>query len=425
MTRIIVKVLLALLAAAALAVFALGRGAPDELLEPEQAFLMSARPFGTSHIEVRFAIADGYYMYRDRFKFETDAGKLIADVELPPGIAKKDPFFGDTQTYRREALIRVPFDGQDAQRGTTRLKVTSQGCADTGVCYVPLEQVVDVRLDGAGATVPPQRKVSLSEWLERGWVLALLGAIALAAFLLSLRLAPAVAPLRTALRRTPWFYPATSFAFASLAVLAAAPLLAASLQKLAWGAVLVMGAVWLRATDALPERASGTARLAKGIGVLALAGGVMLLAFAAGWRSPQLGQSAPAAPAQYEVPHFERVANLQEFEARLRASTKPTMLDFYADWCVSCKEMERFTFSDAAVRERMARMQLLQVDVTRNTDSDKAFLKRFGIFGPPGIMFFDASGNELRDLRVIGFQKADPFTRILDRALRAAERNDR
>lgn len=117
-----------------------------ELLEPEKAFRISTQPLDERNVEVRFQIADGYYMYRDRFKFETAAGKLLADVGLPKGKVKEDPFFGKTETYRREVRIRVPVSTADAARGNVKIKVTSQGCADIGVCYLPLEQFVEVRL---------------------------------------------------------------------------------------------------------------------------------------------------------------------------------------------------------------------------------------------------------------------------------------
>jgi thiol:disulfide interchange protein DsbD len=93
------------------------------------------------------------------------------------------------------------------------------------------------------------------------------------------------------------------------------------------------------------------------------------------------------------------------------------MLDFYADWCVSCKEMEAFTFTDARVRQKLDRMLLLQADVTANNEEHKALLKRFSLFGPPGIIFFDAAGREIRGLRVIGYQDADRFLEALERAL--------
>jgi thiol:disulfide interchange protein DsbD len=92
------------------------------------------------------------------------------------------------------------------------------------------------------------------------------------------------------------------------------------------------------------------------------------------------------------------------------------MLDFYADWCVSCKEMERFTFTDPQVRERLKHALLLQADVTANSPADRELLKRFRLFGPPGIVFFDAQGREIEGLRVIGFQDAPRFLQSLQAA---------
>jgi thiol:disulfide interchange protein DsbD len=113
------------------------------------------------------------------------------------------------------------------------------------------------------------------------------------------------------------------------------------------------------------------------------------------------------------------VSSVSELERAISASGgKPVMLDFYADWCVSCKEMERYTFSDDAVRARLGEMVKLQADVTANLDDHKALLKRFDLFGPPGIVFFDRQGHEITGLRVIGFQPADKFAAILDLALK-------
>lgn len=181
-----------------------------------------------------------------------------------------------------------------------------------------------------------------------------------------------------------------------------------------------MAAVCLRALDPLSPTARGVQRFAKGVGILALAAGVTLLAFAAGGRSLLVSSPTSTVSAERQAPRFERVADVSDFEARLRAASRVTMLDFYANWCVTCKEMERFTFSDPAVSARMRKIQLLQVDVTRNTESDRKFLRRFGIFGPPAILFFDTSGNELRALRVIGYQPAERFGAVLDSVLRAS-----
>jgi thioredoxin:protein disulfide reductase len=112
------------------------------------------------------------------------------------------------------------------------------------------------------------------------------------------------------------------------------------------------------------------------------------------------------------------VSSLSELERAVAAAAgKPVMLDFYADWCVSCKEMERYTFSDPQVRQRMADLVKVQADVTANTAEHQALLKRFRLFGPPGIIFFDREGREIQGLRVIGFQPADRFSSVLDHAL--------
>jgi thiol:disulfide interchange protein DsbD len=96
-----------------------------------------------------------------------------------------------------------------------------------------------------------------------------------------------------------------------------------------------------------------------------------------------------------------------------KAGGKTVMLDFYADWCVSCKEMEKLTFSDPRIQAQFANMVLLQADVTANDEQDKALLKRFHLFGPPGIIFFDKQGKEIKGGRVIGYQDAEKFLRSL------------
>jgi thiol:disulfide interchange protein DsbD len=92
------------------------------------------------------------------------------------------------------------------------------------------------------------------------------------------------------------------------------------------------------------------------------------------------------------------------------------MLDYYADWCVSCKEMERFTFSDDRVRARLKNAVLLQADVTANNADDKALLARYGLYGPPAILFFDAQGKEQTGQRVTGYQDAGQFLESLGNA---------
>ena len=102
--------------------------------------------------------------------------------------------------------------------------------------------------------------------------------------------------------------------------------------------------------------------------------------------------------------------------AAAAAAGQPVLLDFYADWCVSCKEMERYTFTDATVHGLMSRAVLLRADVTANTEADQALLRRFGIFGPPTIAFYDAKGKEQAGFRVVGFMKAGAFAEVLQQA---------
>lgn len=114
--------------------------------------------------------------------------------------------------------------------------------------------------------------------------------------------------------------------------------------------------------------------------------------------------------------HFQRIRSSAELDAALtQTQGKLVMFDFYADWCVACKEMEKISFVDPAVKAKLDQMLLLQVDVTANNNDDKALLKRFGLFGPPGIIFFDASGKEVPGSRVIGYQPPQKFLQSLSR----------
>jgi thiol:disulfide interchange protein DsbD len=116
------------------------------------------------------------------------------------------------------------------------------------------------------------------------------------------------------------------------------------------------------------------------------------------------------------TPKFVSVHNLAELDLALQAPGKPVMLDFYADWCVSCKEMERFTFVDPVVQTKMRGALLLKADVTANNADDRALLKRFQLFGPPGTIFFDAAGREIVAARIAGFQASEQFLQTLQSA---------
>lgn len=576
----------------------LAHGAEAELLDPEKAFRFSARLAAVNMVEVRYQIAPGYYMYRDKFSFAIDpAGVKLGAPQLPTGKIKEDQFFGKVEVYRDAVTILLPLQ-QDATVPVATLTAVSQGCADVGVCYVPQEQKAELKLAAFGTEssrsgalpsssfAAPVRQsedslvaelfrggfwllvisffgfglllsftpcmlpmmpilsgiiagrgqrmtkmhgfmlsaafvigmaityalagvaaglsgAMLSAALQSPWVLggfaAVFVALALSMFgfyelqlpvALQSRLAEAsnrlpggrfagvfvmgalsalivgpcvAAPLAGALlyisqsgdvmlggvalfamalgmgvpllvigasagallpKAGPWMETVKRFfgvLLLAVAIYLVSPLLPVFVQMLAWGVLLVIAAIYLRALDPLPPAAHGFQRFSKGIGVIALVAGAAYLigAFAGGRDVLQPlaglwpGQSAPVAAVA-----FKRVNNLVELEQEIKnAGGKTVMLDFYADWCVSCKEMERFTFTDAQVQARLARMVKLQADVTVNTPDNAALLKRFRLFGPPGIVFFDREGREIPGLRVIGFQPAAKFAAVLDQAL--------
>jgi thiol:disulfide interchange protein DsbD len=158
--------------------------------------------------------------------------------------------------------------------------------------------------------------------------------------------------------------------------------------------------------------------VAKAVGVLfALFGVMQLVGVASGGRDPL----APLAHLgnQTKKIEFVRLHSVAELDAILAKSAgKTVLLDFYADWCVACKEMEKLTFTDPDVREAFSSMLLLQADVTANTSDDKALLKRFNLFGPPGIIFFGKQGQEVQGGRVIGYQAPEKFLQSLSRITR-------
>ena len=207
----------------------------------------------------------------------------------------------------------------------------------------------------------------------------------------------------------------------AMAIWIVTPVAPALFIMLAWAALLIVSAVFLHALDPLPRRAHGWQRFWKGIGVaLLLAGAAIFIGALAGSRDPLQPLAVLRggdASAQVQAPQFEMINSSAELDALLASSTQTVMLDFYADWCVSCKEMERFTFTDAGVAARMGQMRLVKADVTANTEEHRALLKRFELFGPPGTVFFDGDGKLIEDLRVVGFMRAEPFSALLDRAL--------
>jgi thiol:disulfide interchange protein DsbD len=602
--------------------------APQDLLEPDQAFRFQARTLAPDAIEVLYQVAPGYYLYRDKIKFAVEPSSIeLGTPEMPPGKLKKDEFFGEMETYRGEVRIRVPVRNGAAANAAT-LIATSQGCADSGVCYVPHDQRAQLTLTSApgafspgvakpsspglfGSAAPSSRDglagdpltssgdrvtsapstsdgddtvvaklfhgdvavliasffgfgvllaftpcvlpmipilsgiiagrgaqvtrvhgfmlsvayvlgmaityaiagvlaglsgAMLSAALQNAWVLGTFAAVfvllagAMFGFyelqlpsglqsrlagasnripggrfasvfvmgaLSALIVGPCVAaPLAGALlyisqsrdvflggsalfamalgmgvpllavgasagallpKAGPWMETVKRFfgvILLGVAIYIVSPLVPLPAEMLAWALLLAVTGVFLRAADPLPPTARPFERFAKGIGVLSLVAGIAFLIGAlSGSRDilqPLSGvrgsAGAPLAPSEA----FKRVGSPAELDsavAAAAASGRPVMLDFYADWCVSCKEMERYTFADARVQQRLANVVTLQADVTANNAGHQALLQRFKLFGPPGIIFFDRAGREIASNRVIGFQPAERFAAVLDQVI--------
>ncbi len=593
---------LLLLALMLVSVLRLAHGAnTDELLEPDKAFRFSARALDAGTAEVRYAIADGYYLYRERFRFAAEPATVaLGRPQFPKGEIHEDQFFGKQETYRKEVRIRLPIESPGVDR--VKLLVTSQGCADVGVCYVPQVQSVELRLASAGRTrssifgkdepfasspgrlaegiasdemrfagvlesgrlwavmavffgagllltftpcvlpmipilsgiiVGEGRELTrrralllslayvlgmavtytaigvgaalsgnlLSAALQNAWVLGAFaavfvmlalsmfgfyelqlpsswharladasnrlggghwGAVALMGVLSAAIVSPCVAaPLAGALlyigqtrdtvlggaalfsmaigmgaplvlvgvsggmllpKAGHWMRAVKEFfgvLLLAVAIWIIAPVIPVAVQMLLWAALFIGSGVFLGALEPLPHGASGWSRLWKAVGILALLVGVaQSIGAFSGARDPlrPLASVFAESPEAQQPVRFETIKTPADLDARLKTAGKPVLLDFYADWCVSCKEMERFTFSDPQVQARLSGMTLLRADVTANSANDKALLKRYRLFGPPGIIFFDAGGREIEGLRVIGYQSPEKFIKSLDLA---------
>ncbi|MBR8432449.1 protein-disulfide reductase DsbD [Burkholderia cenocepacia] len=575
--------------------------AADDFLDPSVAFKFSASE-SPGQVDVRFKIANGYYMYRERFAFAVKSGQAtLGEPQFPAGHVKFDQTFQkDVETYRDEVVVHVPVK---QAAGPFELAVTSQGCADEGICYPPAEHVMKVDGAALGAAsssgdtaaagswfdkvtsadfaqslleghgfftivalyfvagvvlsllpcsypmIPIVSAIiigqgtrathargfalsltyvvgmalvytvlgiaaalvgqSLGAWLQNPWVLGAFGVL-LTAFAVSLISGKDIAlPERWqngaaeassarqgghfvavaamgalsalvvgACMTAPLFAVLAFIAHTGNALLGGAALFAMGLGlgvpllvvgvgagtvlpragawmdgvKVFFGIVLLAAALWivwpvlagglkmvlaalwlLIAAAALglftpnAGAASIWRRLGRGVGAaLAIWAATLLVGLAAGSTDPvkplavlaartvASGGAATASAAAADGPAFAPVRSSGELDALLKTSGRPVMLDFYADWCVSCKEMEHLTFTDARVQARLARLHLVRADVTANNPDDQALLKRFNLFGPPGIIFFDRNGNEIG--RVVGYQAADTFLRSLDRA---------
>ncbi len=210
---------------------------------------------------------------------------------------------------------------------------------------------------------------------------------------------------------------AFGFMMLGLAIWMLGRLLPAGVTMAAWAALVFIAGVFLGAFQPLTADAPPLRQLAKGAGLLAvLYGAALLVGALAGGHDPlqplgtlQAGSTTARAESRPVFQRIKTVADLEQVVMTAGQAGKPVMLDFYADWCTSCIEMERYTFSNPAVQAALANAILVQADVTANDSDDQALLRRFGIFGPPSIMFFGPDGQERPGYRVVGFKDAASF----------------
>jgi thiol:disulfide interchange protein DsbD len=200
------------------------------------------------------------------------------------------------------------------------------------------------------------------------------------------------------------------------------PVFPVAVMMALWGGLALLCAVFLHVGEALPAGSRLGAYGGKALGLALLLCGLFELIGAASSGQDVLQPLAHlrgagvALAGEHAAPRFTRIRNVADLDRTLASAGTPVLLDFYADWCVACKEMERMTFSEPRVSAEMNKMRLLQVDVTANNDEDRALMRRFKLFGPPGIILFNSAGKEISQGRIIGFLPADSFVQQLLRA---------
>ncbi len=215
-----------------------------------------------------------------------------------------------------------------------------------------------------------------------------------------------------------------------LALYQVSPFLSLSLQMFLWAALLILSSIYLRALDPLPEGVRGWAQFRKGVGVLVFLVGLALLIGALGGGKNLyqpleglLERGGPVTPTKGTTPDsgltFQRLTSPAELEQELQSARgRKVMLYFGAEWCASCKAMERGAFLDPRVRERLQKVKILKFDITDMTEEDRALLKKLGLFGSPAILFFDEQGQEIKAARLIGEQEAAQLLEHLNKVLR-------
>ena len=224
---------------------------------------------------------------------------------------------------------------------------------------------------------------------------------------------------------------AFGFMMLGLAIWMLSRILPGTVTMLFWAVLIFMAGVFMGGLTTLGVEATGRQKFGKGFGFLAIIYGVILLLGAmTGGSNPlqplasvNLGGGSAVVEAEHELP-FQRIKSVDDLDREIAAATqngKSAMLDFYADWCVSCKEMEAYTFVDKDVQAALSTTVWLQADVTANDAADKALLDRFGVFGPPTIIFFGPDGEQRHGYEVVGYMKAPDFAEHVRQALSVSD----
>jgi thiol:disulfide interchange protein DsbD len=224
---------------------------------------------------------------------------------------------------------------------------------------------------------------------------------------------------------------AFGFMMLGLAIWMLSRILPGAVTMLLWAILIFMAGVFMGGLTTLTTESSVSQKLGKGFGFLAVIYGIiLLLGSLTGGSNPlqplasiSLGGGASVAEAEHELP-FQRIKTVDDLDREIEnaaAGGKSVMLDFYADWCVSCKEMEAYTFTDAGVQAALSNTLWLQADVTANDELDQALLERFGVFGPPTIIFFGTDGEQHHGYEVVGYMKAAAFIDHVKLALSKAD----
>jgi thiol:disulfide interchange protein DsbD len=224
---------------------------------------------------------------------------------------------------------------------------------------------------------------------------------------------------------------AFGFMMLGLAIWMLSRILPGAVTMMLWAILVLMAGVFMGGLTTLAADASGAQKLGKGFGFLAIIYGViLLLGSLTGGSNPlqplasvNLGGTTAVDQAKHELP-FQRIKTVDDLDREIVIASsdgRSVLLDFYADWCVSCKEMEAYTFTDSNVQAALANTVWLQADVTKNDEDDQALLSRFGVFGPPTIIFFGSDGQQRHGYEVVGYMKAEAFAEHVRQAVSVSD----